>query len=34
VRPVPVIAAAFAAALAFSACGSEGIQVAEDDSNY
>jgi mono/diheme cytochrome c family protein len=34
VRPVPVIAAVFAAALAFSACGSEGIQVAEDDSNY
>jgi mono/diheme cytochrome c family protein len=34
VRPVPVIAAVFAAALAFSACGSEGIQLAEDDRNY
>jgi mono/diheme cytochrome c family protein len=34
VRPVPVIAAVFAAALAFSACGSEGIELAEDDPNY
>jgi mono/diheme cytochrome c family protein len=34
VRPVPVIAAVFAATLALSACGSEGIQVAEDDSHY
>src|SRR5262245_9379403 len=34
VRPVTVIAAALVAALALAACGSEGIQVAEDEEHY
>ena len=34
VRPLLVIAAAVAATLAFAACGSEGISVADDDPNY
>jgi mono/diheme cytochrome c family protein len=34
VRPVTVIAAALVAALALAACGSEGIQLADDDEHY
>jgi mono/diheme cytochrome c family protein len=34
VRPVPVLFVAALAALALSACGSEGIQISEDDPMY
>jgi mono/diheme cytochrome c family protein len=34
VRPALVLTATIAAALALAACGTEGIQVASDDSNY
>ena len=33
-RPLLALTTALIAALALAACGSEGIQVAEDDSNY